>query len=135
MPISMELTVHLENRPGTLGQVCRALADHKVNIVALEAVSFEAAGLVRLVVDQHEKAKIALDNEGLSYEETQVALAKLPHRLGELARAVSRLGEAEINIHYAYCGVDPNTNVPLLVFGVSDVGLAAPIVDRTIAAA
>ena len=73
--------------------------------------------------------------EGLSYDETPGALAKLPHRLGELARAASRLGEAEINIHYAYCGVDPNTNVPLLVFGVSDVGLAAPIVDRTIAAA
>jgi hypothetical protein len=135
MPTTMELTTPLENRPGTLGRICRALADQKVNIIAFQAIASEGNSLVRLVVDQPERAKKALDNEGLSYQETQVAVARLPHRPGELARAASRLGDAEININYAYCGVDPNTNAPLLVFGVTDVGLAAPILDRTVAAA
>jgi len=135
MPTTMELTIPLENRPGTLGRICRALADQKVNIMAFQAVPSEGNSLVRFVVDQPERAKKALDNEGLSYQETQVALARLPHRPGELARTASRLGDAEININYAYCGVDPNTNAPLVVFGVTDVGLAAPIIDRTVAAA
>jgi len=53
------------------------------------------------------RAKSILDNEGLSYQERDVAQTKLSHRPGDLARAASRLGEANINIDYAYCGVDP----------------------------
>jgi hypothetical protein len=135
MPTTMELTIAVENRAGTLGRICRALADQKVNIIAFQAVPSEGNSLVRFAVDQPERAKKALDNEGLSYQETQVAQAKLSHRAGELARAASRLGDAEININYAYSEVDPSTNAPVLVFGVNDVGLAAPILDRTVAAA
>jgi len=50
-----------------------------------------------------------------------------------LARAASRLGEA--NINYAYGGVDPTTNAPLLIFGVTEAAQAATILDRTAAAA
>ena len=41
MPIAKELTIRLEDRPGTLGKACRALADHKVNIVAFQSVLSE----------------------------------------------------------------------------------------------
>jgi len=46
----------------------------------------------------------ALDNEGLSYIETEVAQVRLPHRPGELARAASRLGDADININMPTAG-------------------------------
>lgn len=87
------------------------------------------------MVDNSATAKKVLDNEGLSYQETDVVQARLPHRPGELARAASRLGEADININYAYSGVDPSTNTPLLILGVTDAGQAAVILDRTAAAA
>ncbi len=131
MPTAKELTIRLEDRPGTLGKACRALADHKVNIVAFQSVLSEGKGLVRFVVDDPARARKTFDNEGLSYQETEIAEAKLPHRPGELARAASRLGEANINIDYAYCGVDPSTNTPLLIFGVVEAGPAAAILDRT----
>jgi hypothetical protein len=91
--------------------------------------------LVRFVVDDPARAKKIFDNEEFSYRETDIAEAKLPHRPGELARATSRLGEADINIDYAYCGVDPKTNTPLLIFGVVEAGQAAAILDRTAVAA
>jgi len=86
-------------------------------------------------VDDPGTAKKVLDNQGLSYTETEVAQVELPHRPGELARAAARLGEANININYAYGGVDPSTNAPLIIFGVTEVGQAATILDRTAAAA
>jgi hypothetical protein len=135
MPITKELTIRLEDRPGTLGKICRALAEQKVNIVAFQSIPSEGRGLVRFVVDNATTAKKVLDNEGLSYKETDVVQARLPHRPGELARAAARLGEADININYAYCGVDPSTNTPLLIFGVTEAGKAAVILDRTSAAA
>jgi len=104
-------------------------------MIAFQSIPFEGNSLVRFVVDHPEAAKGALDNEGVSYIEAEVAQVRLPHRPGELARAASRLGEADVNINYAYCGVDPSTNVPLVIFGVAEAGQAASILDRSAAAA
>ncbi len=135
MPTTKELAVRLEDRPGILGKLCRALADRGVNIAALQSVPSEGKGLVRFVVDNPVAAKKLLDNEGLSHTETDVAQVRLAHRPGELARAASRLGDASININYAYCGVDPVTNAPLMIFGVTEAETAAAILDRSAAAA
>jgi len=136
MPTSKELTIRLEDRPGTLGKICRTLADNGVNIVAFQSIPSEGKNsLVRLVLDNPTTAKKALDREGVSCTETEVAQVKLAHRPGELARAASRLGEANININYAYCGVDPSTNGPLLIVGVKETGKAVTILDQIAAAA
>ena len=135
MPTAKELTIHLEDRPGTLGKVCRALADRGVNILAFQSSPSERDSLVRFLVDNPTMAKKVLDNQGLSYTEADVAQVKLPHRPGELARVASQLGEANININYVYGGVDPSTNAPLLIFGVKEVELATVILDRATAAA
>ena len=71
----------------------------------------------------------------MSYTETEVAQVKLQQRPGELARAASQLGDAKININYAYVGLDPNTDVALVIFGVKEAGQAAMILDRLAAAA
>ncbi|PYX74254.1 MAG: acetolactate synthase [Acidobacteria bacterium] len=136
MPTSKELTIRLEDRPGTLGNACRALADRKVNILAFQSIpAEEGSSLVRLVVDNPTTAKTVFDKQGLSYTETEVAQVKLAHRPGELARAASRLGDANININYAYCGIDASTDAPLLIVGVKEVGKAVTILDQLTAAA
>lgn len=135
MPQSKEFTIWMEDRPGTLGKACQALADRGVNILAFQSFPKEGESLVHLVVDNPTMTKTVLDAQGLTHTEAEVVLVKLPHRPGELAQAASRLGEAGININYTYCGVEPGTNVPLLIFGVADVGRAAKILDQAIAAA
>lgn len=133
MPKTSELTVRMEDRPGTLAKCCRALAGSGVNIIAFEAFSRDGQSVVRLVVDNATTAKTALDAEKLNYTEAEVALAKLPNQVGELARAASRLGESNININYAYGGTEPGTNTPLLIFGVSSVARAVEILDEAVA--
>src|SRR5712691_6018209 len=135
MPTSKEFAIRMEDRPGTLGKVCRALADRAVNILAFQSFPTGKESLVRFVVDNPTTAKSVLDAQRLTYTEAEVAQVKLPHRPGELARAASRLGEANININYAYCGVEPGANAPLLIFGVAEVGQAVAILDQTAAAA
>jgi hypothetical protein len=135
MPVTTELTIRMENRPGSLGKVCRALADGGVNIMALQSIPAQKTILVCIVADRPAAACSILDREGIAYAESEVALVKLPNRPGELAQAAFRLGEANININYAYCGVEPGTNAPLLVFGISEVGRAAALLDQSVAAA
>jgi hypothetical protein len=135
MPTNKELTVQIEDRPGTLGKICRSMADKGINIVAFQASQSPGNNLIRFIVDNPMAAQRVLDAEHLSYNETEVAQIKLPNRSGELARAASQLGDAKININYAYCGVDPNTNGPVVIFGVKEAGQAAKILDRIAAAA
>jgi hypothetical protein len=131
MPITKELTIRMDNRPGSLGKVCRAIADRGVNILAFQSIPADKTILVCIVVDNPAAAEAALDTDGITYTEGEVATVKLAHSPGELARAASKLGEADINIHYAYCGLESGTNAPLVVFGATDVGRAAAIFDQT----
>ena len=135
MPLTKEFTVLIEDRPGTLGKVCRALADRNVNILALHSFPIGGKSVTRFIVDNPKVAKTVLDSERLTCTETEVVQVKLPHRPGELARVASRLGEANININYAYCGLESATNSPLVFFGVAELSKAAPLLEQAAAAA
>jgi hypothetical protein len=130
VPTTTELTIQIEDHPGTLGKLCRALANHQVNIVALHAAPDERRTQLHLIVDDLAEAKAVLGNEGFAYTECDVVQATLPHRSGELANAASRLGEAKINIKSVYSGIDPTSNSPLVFFGVADALRAATILDH-----
>jgi len=135
MPISKEFTVLMEDRPSTLGKVCRALADRGVNILALQSFPIGGKSVTRFIVDNPTTAKTVLNTEQLTHVEAEIVQAKVPHRPGEIARLASRLGEANININYVYCGLEPGTNTPLVFFGVTEVDKAAPILEQAAAAA
>jgi hypothetical protein len=120
----------MEDKPGTLGICCRALAERRVNILAFEAFQSEGQSLIRMLVDNPAAAKTALEANGIYYTEAEVAHVKLAHRPGHLSRAASRLGENQININYSYCGTEPESNLPLVVFGVNDAAKAAALLDQ-----
>ena len=135
MPVSKEFTVLMDDRPSTLGKVCRALADRGVNILALQSFPIGGKSVTRFIVDNPTTAKTVLNTEQLTYAETEIVQVKLTHRPGEIARVASRLGEANININYAYCGLEPGTNMPMLFLGVAEVDKATPILEQAAAAA
>jgi hypothetical protein len=135
MPTVKEFTLSMQDRPGTLGKICRALANRNVNIVAAQSFPSGGTSVTRLVFDDPTKARTVLDSEGTSYTEADVIQVKLAHRPGELARAAQKLGAVSININYLYCGAEPSTNAPLVIFAVADVSKAAPLLEQAAAAA
>jgi hypothetical protein len=136
VPINKEFTIKLEDRPGTLGKFCRTLAERAVNLLAFQSFrSTEGQSSVHLVADNPATLRTVLQSERTAFTESDIAQVRLPHRPGELGRAATRLGDAGININYAYVGVDPGSSSPLLVFGVADVARAAKILDEVASAA
>ncbi len=131
MSFATEFTIQMQDRPGALGEVCRALADRDVNIIGFQS-SPESAGksLVHMVTDNRTATKSVLENGRVNFTETEVAQVKLPNVVGALAQSAVRLGDAGININYGYCGIDPARNTPLLFLGVEEVGKAAKILDQ-----
>ena len=67
-----QISIFLENRPGQLSQMCRALADAGINIATLSLADTSDFGIVRLIVDEHEKARDVLLDGGHAVKVTQV---------------------------------------------------------------
>lgn len=135
MPITKELTIRMENHPGSLARLSRTLANHGINIVAFQSIPSQKSILVCIVADNPAAAQSVLDHEGIIYTEAEVVQVKLPNRPGELARVASRLGEANININYAYFGVESGTDAPLVILGITEVSRAVALLDSVAAAA
>ncbi len=62
MPVTKEFTIRLEDRPGTLGKLCQALADQNVKILAFQSFPLEKGkSFVHLVLDFPPAARTILD--------------------------------------------------------------------------
>lgn len=134
MPKAKEFTVTIEDKPGALGKCFLALGERGINILAFQSYVEEGESLARLLVDNPVAAGAVLGGLRMNFEETEVAIVRLPHRPGELGRAASRLGEKQINIEYSYCGLEPGSARALVVFGVDKLTLAANLLDELAAA-
>jgi hypothetical protein len=124
-----EFTVTIEDKPGALGKCFLSLAEGGVNILAFQSYVEDRESLARLLVDDPEKAKAVLGGSRMIFEETEVVVAKLTHRPGELGRAAALLGEKLINIDYCYCGQEAGSAQALAVFGVDKLNIAAKVLD------
>jgi hypothetical protein len=129
MAKAKEFTITIEDKPGALGKCFLALADRGVNVLAFQSYVEEGESLARCLVDDPAGAKEVLGGLRMIFEETDVAVARLPHRPGELGRAASHLGQKQINIDYSYCGLEPGSTLALVVFGVDNLTEAARLLD------
>ena len=130
MAKAKEFTVTIEDKPGALGKCFLALAERGVNVLAFQSYVEDRESLARLLVDDPRTAKAVLGDLRMIFEETDVAVAKVPHRPGELGRAAARLGEKQINIDYSYCDWNPARRSRWWSSGVDNLTTAARLLDE-----
>lgn len=128
MALVKQLSIQIENKPGTLAQLCTELARYAVNIAAIMAPEVKEVGTVRLVVSSIETARRVLNQQGLKYTEQDVIALKLTDRPGALGRATRKLAERGINVDYAYGSIVKGATRAMIILGVSDPEKAANIV-------
>ena len=122
-----QFSVFLANKPGTLAQVCRQLADEKINILALSMMDASEHGVLRLIVEQPERARLSLAALNVPMAESTVLITPMPNRPGALADVVQRLAGNHINVTCAYCTAGAPGGKKLGVFRVSDIRKATRV--------
>jgi len=118
MPLEKQLSVFVQNKVGSLGELSVALAKANINIKALSIVDDLDWGIVRLIVDEPEKAKEILHKLGLMYGEGQVVTVMLENHPGALAELADKLGKKKINIEQAF--LTTAGDVSLIVLSTTD---------------
>ena len=127
MPRVTQITVTLQNKPGTLAQLCSTLRDAGVNIFAVVASEIRGRGKVRLLVDNPDKAKDALMAAKIRFSEEEAIAIELDNRPGALGEVAKKLAQAKINIRYAYATTSEGSAKATVVMAVSDVAKALGI--------
>lgn len=97
-----QLTVFIENRTGRLCEVLNVLKENDVNIISMSLADTTEFGLLRLIVNDPEKGKEKLTENGFSSLLSDVSIIKIPHKAGSLQELLKAIDGEGVNIEYMY---------------------------------
>lgn len=131
MEVRKQVTVFLENKPGRLARVLSALAEAKVNLVALTVMDRTEHSVLRLVTDDEAGTIKVLTTLNVQHAETDVLAVDLRNQPGALARVCEILAAEHINIDYAYCSSGGRNGRVFGIFRVSNLEKAQRVLAES----
>jgi hypothetical protein len=120
-----EIYVVLEDRPSTLGEMCRHLAENDINIESI-GVFHDTA---KLHVKNVSKTVKILNKLNYVTELRDVLKVDLENRPGALAEITTLLGNKGINIEYCYGTLSRKGSVASIILDVSDIEKATALLS------
>ena len=118
-----QISVFVENKPGTLYDVLKVMADAGVNMRAMNVADTKEFGVLRLVAANPEEVKKVLGQETIVIT-TDVIAVEMADKVGSLRDIVKVLADEKVNIEYAYAFTTPTKEGAYTVIRVDDVTLA-----------
>ena len=119
-----QISVFVENKQGRLANVTEVLAASGVNLRAMSMADTSDFGILRLIVDDNDKAMQALQDAGFAVSQTDVIAVAFDDEVGAMANTLKIFEESNINIEYLYVFFAQNDNKVVTVFRVVDTDSA-----------
>jgi hypothetical protein len=101
-----QISIFIENKSGRLAEVSSILGQAGVNIRALSLADTSDFGILRLIVNDREKAIAVLKDKGFTVSKTEVVAVEVPDQPGGLADILYVLDAESINVEYMYAFVE-----------------------------
>jgi len=125
-----QISVFLENKPGALTEVTRILGEGGINIRALSLADTKDFGILRLIVNDNEKAKSILVARGFTVRKTEVVAVEVPDRPGGLADILKCLSQSGINVEYLYAFVQQTGSNAIIIFRFDETDRAIEVLSK-----
>ncbi|MFA5536384.1 MAG: ACT domain-containing protein [Bacillota bacterium] len=116
-----QISIFLENKSGRLNAVTNLLAEKGINIRALSIADTSAFGILRLIVNDPERAYKELKEAAFTVSLTDVLGVEMPDKPGGLAMVMDILTEAGINIEYLYAFISSDQGKAMVIFRVENL--------------
>lgn len=111
-----QISIFIENKSGRLAEVTGALGEAAINIRALSLADTSDFGILRLIVNDVERAKRILKEKGFTVSKTEVVAIEVPDRPGGLSEILQALDSEEINVEYMYAFVERCGGNAVIIF-------------------
>ncbi len=125
--IVRQISVFLDNRPGSLAEMARYLANKDINLRALSLAETRDFGTARLIVADTANCVRALREGGYNFMETDVLAVEVVDRPGGMADVLEIIADEQINLEYVYATVGRITESAVIILRVEDPGKAGII--------
>ncbi len=123
-----DFAIHVTHRPGEIARIADALSRKGVNIKSIAGMNIGNQGLIRVIADDVEAARAALNEGNIRFEESELVSVLLENRAGELADVASKLANAGVNLLAIYViGLDGD--LVELAMAVDDVKKAKKLLE------
>ncbi len=120
-----QLSVFVENRAGRLSAVTRLLGDNNLSIKAMSIADTKDFGILRLIMNDSEKALDVLKENGFSVTITNVLAIKIQNKPGGLADAMEVLYKGNVSVEYMYAAfIKEDEGTAFLILRVDNNDLA-----------
>lgn len=124
-----QFSVFTPNRLGRLNDLIKLLSSRNVHVLALTVLDTTDTSILRLVVDDPERARELLHDNGFAFNETDL-LAVEVDAATQLKDLVTALLEAELNINYLYSFIPHPQGKSILVLNMEDNEMAEQVLKR-----
>ena len=111
-----QISLFLENKPGSLEHATRILKEANINIRTLSLAETSDFGILRLIVNDVEKANTVLRENGFRVSKTAVVAVEVPDRPGGLHSIMEVLNREKVNVEYLYAFVERSGENAVIIF-------------------
>jgi hypothetical protein len=125
-----QISVFIENKSGRLAEVTRVLGEAGVNIRALSLADTSDFGILRLIVNDRERAKAVLKENGFTVSKTEVVAVEVEDRPGGLYRILHKLDSEGINVEYMYAFVERLSDNAVIIFRFDETEKAIKVLQE-----
>jgi hypothetical protein len=125
----IQFSLFVANSLGRLHDFASLLKQHNVHILATTVLDTTDSAIVRVVVDDPDRARELFGEHDFPFTETRILVVEVDVET-RLENALAALLEAEINIHYLYAFLSLPAGRPLLALNLEDLDVAADALRR-----
>jgi hypothetical protein len=125
----IQFSVFAENRVGRLHDLTALLKENLVHVMAMTVLDTTDSAIIRVIVDDVEKARELLVNNDFPYTECEVLAVEINDE-SELRGVLAALLEAEINVHYLYSFIKRPKGKSALAINAEDADIGAQSLNR-----
>ena len=125
-----QISIFVNNKPNQLNEAVKHLKEGGINIRAMSIADTKDFGILRIVVNDTQKACDLLSNSGYAVIITEVVTVSIPDTAGQLSRVLDILGNEGVNVEYLYAFLGTSEKSVSFVIRVDDNAKASSVLTN-----
>lgn len=125
-----QLSIFVENKAGRLANISEVLFEANIDIRAISIADTSDFGILRLIVDNPDKAVSALKNANIAVSVTSVIAIGINDKPGEFYKAIRILADEGIGIEYMYAFISREENKAFVILRINEENRALEILQK-----
>ena len=125
-----QISIFIENRKNALSELTNVLAEHKINLRAIQIADTSDFGIARIIVDDPAPVQAALERSAYIVKTTPVIAIEIPDQAGSLNSILKLLADNGRNVEYMYGFTGRKTNNAFMILRSTDVPKTETVLEQ-----